>query len=112
MRVFTNGSGVTTIDQDEDVVSLITGMDMEAPYWEYVVTGSDEGIRTTDPVTPTNVTVRVDVSSHRPSLDVLSGLYQKAQVSNRPEDAAAYVKHKTRVLALFKKRDVDGQRYE
>ncbi|WP_373230372.1 hypothetical protein [Cohnella sp.] len=86
MRTLNNGV-VTVIDGDEVVVNRTAGIDMNAPYWEYV--GTD------------GVTVRVDVSSHRPNMDVLAGLYQKAYASKRPEDAAAYVRHKTRVLALF-----------
>jgi hypothetical protein len=97
MRTFNNGV-TTVIDRDDEVVSKTAGIDMNAPYWEYV--GTD------------GVVVRVDVSSHRPNLDVLAGLYHKAIVSKRPEDAAAYVRHKARVLALIHKRDVLGESNE
>jgi hypothetical protein len=86
MRVSNNGVA-TVIDRDEEVVSRTAGIDMGAPYWEYV----DES----------GQTVRVDVSAHRPNLDALASLYQKANASKQPEDAAAYVRHKARVLALF-----------
>ncbi|RED57170.1 hypothetical protein [Cohnella lupini] len=86
MRVSNNGK-TTVIDGDEVVVARAASIDMNAPYWEYV--GSDGEL------------VRVDVSAHRTNMDVLSRLYQKAYASGRSEDAAGYVRHKARVLALL-----------
>ncbi|MGG1600953.1 hypothetical protein [Paenibacillus naphthalenovorans] len=84
MRVIKSDDGITTIDQDEVIVQKAAGIDL--------------------------ATIQID--GLRPNLDVLAGLYQKAYASKLPEDAAAYVKHKARILAWFQRRDVDRKRYE
>lgn len=80
MRAYTT-DGITTIDQDDAVVKMANGVDLST----------------------------VNIASLRPNLDVLGGLFTKAYCSKKPEDAAAYVKHKARVMDLFYKRDVQGK---
>ncbi|NQX61817.1 hypothetical protein [Paenibacillus qinlingensis] len=93
MRVSTSNA-VTTIDQDEIVVALSAGVDLEAATWTY----------------PDGTTL--DIRGMRPNLGALSSLYLKAESSKQPIDAAAYVKHKARIIASFNKRDQTGARYE
>lgn len=83
MRIYTVGNE-TVIDQDGELTARAAGVETET----------------------------VDIGHIRPSLDELAKLYQKASVTKRPEDALAYVTHKKRILALFYKRDVLGERYE
>jgi hypothetical protein len=106
MKVYTHSDGRTVITGDEVVIGTSNGessgylgdINVDAPNWSYTL--------------PSGEIVTVDVSSTRPNLDSLASLYERATKSKRPEDAAAYLRHKTRVLALFKKRDIDGERYE
>lgn len=98
MRTYTSAEGFTVIEDDNEVIARVGGMDVNAPSWTYTNRSGE--------------TVTVDVRGCRPNLDSLSKLYDNACASKRPEDAAAYVQHKNRVLALFEKRDVDGHRYE
>jgi len=98
MKVYQTDTGETVISGDEHLVQRAKAVNQSAPFWEYVDRAGE--------------TVRVDVSIHRPSLDILASLYLKADASKRPEDAAAYVRHRDRVVKLFRKRDVDGARYE
>ncbi|MFD0675283.1 MULTISPECIES: hypothetical protein [unclassified Paenibacillus] len=98
MRVSTNDNGITVIDQDEAVVALAAGIDTDTTVWSYVDRSGQ--------------TVTIDISAHRPNLDVLSGLYRQAEVTKRPEVAAAYISMKSRILVLFDKRDRLGERYE
>ncbi|WP_169083236.1 hypothetical protein [Paenibacillus sp. PL91] len=110
MKVFTTDEGKTIIMDDEQVIELAQSVDIDAPYWEYIYTL--KRIDITGHLVEVEETVRVDVSSHRPNLDTLSGLFNMAEATKRPEWAAAYLRHKTRVLALFKRRDIDGLRDE
>jgi hypothetical protein len=98
MRVLISDSGVTTIYQDEAVVAQAAGIDTNTTVWSYVDRSGQ--------------TVTIDISAHRPNLDVLAGLYNQAEATKQPEVAAAYVSMKNRILALFHKRDVLGERYE
>lgn len=93
MRVSITDS-VTMIDQDEVVVARSAGVDLGATTWTY----------------PDGTTL--DIRSVRPSLDALSSLYTKAEFSKQAIDAAAYVKQKARIIAMFNKRDQTGSRYE
>lgn len=86
MKVYQADTGETVISGDDHLVQRAKTVDQSTPY--------------------------VDVSRHRPGLDVLAGLYLKADASKRPEDAAAYVRHRDRISAMFRKRDVEGARYE
>lgn len=98
MKVYQTDSGQTVITGDDNLVKRAEAINQSADYWEYVDGAGN--------------TVRVDVSAHRPDLDVLAGLYGKADASKRPEDAAAYVRHRNRIIEMFRKRDVAGERYE
>jgi hypothetical protein len=94
MRIYTNGTGVTVIDQDEEVTARIGALNPSDPTWTY----------------PDGTVL--DVRGLRCNVDVLTNLYAKACYSKQPVDSAAYMKHKARVIASFNKRDQTGSRYE
>lgn len=89
--------GITTIDQDDAVIAMAGVVDPEATQWTYDVKQFDPNAGAEKVVD----TVNVDISSLRPTLDDLSVLYRKAQVTKQPAWAAAYVNHKARVLEYF-----------